>query len=154
MYMRMCYLSRGSSQRGSWGSSYSDTPDSMGEPLEERRDGLTSITPECMDELESTDTCTKKLTPYSPLTVTASHEVNAWVCVFFVCVYSQICISPFPKESNYNCTVVIFFLGEITVIIYTKSLLKKKDLKMCVGISCTIARYIKSHILTFIPQFF
>lgn len=50
------YLSRGSSQRGSWGSSYSDTPDSIGEPLEERREGRTSITPEWMEELESTET--------------------------------------------------------------------------------------------------
>lgn len=49
-------LSRGSSQRGSWGSSYSDTPDNMGEPLEESREGRTSITPEWMEELESTET--------------------------------------------------------------------------------------------------
>jgi len=29
----------------------------MGEPLEERRDGRTSMTPEWREELESTDTC-------------------------------------------------------------------------------------------------
>lgn len=51
------HLSRGSSQRGSSGSSYSETPASMGVPLEERREGRTSITPEFIDELESADTC-------------------------------------------------------------------------------------------------
>lgn len=55
-FIQDAYLSRGSSQRGSWGSSYSDTPDSIGDPLEERREGRTSITPEWMEELESTDT--------------------------------------------------------------------------------------------------
>ena len=51
------YLSRGSSQRGSSGSSYSETPASIGVPLEERREGRTSRTPEFMDALESADTC-------------------------------------------------------------------------------------------------
>lgn len=50
------YLSRGSSQRGSSGSSYSETPASMGVPLEERREGRTNRTPEFMDALESADT--------------------------------------------------------------------------------------------------
>lgn len=50
------YRFRGSSQRGSCGSSYSDTPDNIGEPLEDRREGRTNITPEWMEELESTDT--------------------------------------------------------------------------------------------------
>lgn len=50
------YLSRGSSQRGSSGSSYSETPASMGVPLEERREGRTSRTPEFMEALESADT--------------------------------------------------------------------------------------------------
>lgn len=54
---RVCHLSRGSSHRGSSGSSYSETPASMGVPLEESREGLTSITPEFMEELESADTC-------------------------------------------------------------------------------------------------
>ena len=58
------HLSRDSSQRGSWGSSYSETPDSMGEPLEERREGRTSMTPEWMEELESTDTCRKEHAHY------------------------------------------------------------------------------------------
>lgn len=51
------HLSRGSSHRGSSGSSYSETPASMGVPLEESREGRTSITPEFMEELESADTC-------------------------------------------------------------------------------------------------
>lgn len=51
------HLSRGNSQRGSSGSSYSETPASMGVPLEESREGRTSITPEFMEELESADTC-------------------------------------------------------------------------------------------------
>lgn len=51
------YLSLVSSQRGSWGSSYSETPESMGEPPEERRELRTSMAPECREELESTDTC-------------------------------------------------------------------------------------------------
>lgn len=50
------YLSLGISQRGSCGSSYSDTPVSIGVPLEERREGRTNITPEWIEELESTDT--------------------------------------------------------------------------------------------------
>lgn len=62
----VCYLSLCTSQRGSWGSSYSETPESIGEPLEDRREGRTSIPPECIDELESTDTCTEILQTYSP----------------------------------------------------------------------------------------
>lgn len=51
------YLSLDTSQQGSWGSSYSETPDSIGVPLEESREGLTNITPEFREELDSTDTC-------------------------------------------------------------------------------------------------
>jgi hypothetical protein len=59
------YRSLGSSQRGSWGNSYSETPDSIGEPLDERREGRTNITPEWREELESTDTCNTEACRYS-----------------------------------------------------------------------------------------
>lgn len=54
------YLSRGSSQRGSSGSSYSETPANIGVPLEESREGRTRRTPEFMEALESADTCKKE----------------------------------------------------------------------------------------------
>lgn len=77
----VCYLSLCTSQRGSCGSSYSETPESIGEPLEERREGRTSIPPECIEELESTDTCTEILKTYSPHNAAIKmHIWRLWCC--------------------------------------------------------------------------
>lgn len=79
VFQSSVYLSLGSSQRGSWGSSYSDTPDSIGEPLDERREGRTNITPEWREELESTDTWNTEACCYS-LIVEPGKEQQTEIC--------------------------------------------------------------------------